>query len=99
MGRFARSMALAKESYAVLRSNPHLAWFPVISSIFTIGVTISFLLPLYFAAGPENLKNMEHLPPVYYVVLAAFYFCSYFVVIFFNTALVSCAIGSLRGVP
>jgi len=100
MGRFQRSLALAKESYAVLRANPQLAWFPVVSSIVTIGLTISFMLPLYFAAGgAKGLEKTDHLPPTYYCVLAAFYLCSYFVVIFFNAALVSCAHSGLRGNP
>jgi len=98
MGRFQRSLALAKESYTVLRSNPDLVWFPVVSSIFTILLTISFMLPLYFAAGgAEGLKKTDHMPPSYYVVLAAFYLCSYFIVIFFNSALVSCAHATLSG--
>lgn len=97
MGRFARSLALAKESYAVLRSNPQLAWFPIVSSIFTIGLMISFIVPLYLALGPGGLEKTDHLPPTYYAVLALFYLCSYFVVIFFNAGLVSCAYAGLRG--
>src|ERR1051326_6750232 len=97
MGRFARSLALAKESYAVLRSNPQLTWFPIISSIFTIGLMASFAVPIYLSLGPNGLKDTDHLPPTYYAVLAAFYLCSYFIVIFFNTALVNCAHASLSG--
>src|SRR4051794_12812580 len=97
MGRFERSLTLVKASFAVLRSNPQLAWFPIVSSLFTIALTVSFMLPLYFAAGAEALKNAQHLPATYYIVLAVFYLCSYFVVIFFNSGLVACAYHILSG--
>lgn len=97
MGRFARSLALVKESYAVLRSNPQLAWFPVVSSLFTLLLTASFAIPIFVSMGPNGLKDTHHLPPAYYAVMAVFYLCSYFIVIFFNTALVSCAHAGLSG--
>src|SRR6187455_2987834 len=95
MGRYARSVALVKASFAVLRANPQMIWFPIVSSIFTVMLMISFCLPLYFAGAAEALKKPDHLPVLYYVVLGIFYLCSYFTVIFFNAALVSCAHASL----
>src|SRR5579862_7278959 len=98
MGRFQRSIALAKESFEVLRSNTQLLLFPVVSSMFTIALSISFFLPLYLTSGGwKEQMHSEHMPPSYYAVLAAFYLCSYFIVIFFNVGLVSCAYASLRG--
>ena len=98
MGRFQRSLALAKESFAVLRSNPQLAWFPVISSFVTVILTISFAIPLFLASGGfDGLQKADRFPPGYYAVLAVFYLLSYFIVIFFNVGLVSCAHASLSG--
>ncbi|HVT14004.1 MAG TPA: DUF6159 family protein [Fimbriimonadaceae bacterium] len=97
MGRFARSLALAKESYAVLRSNPQLTWFPVVSSMFTILLTISFMVPIYLSLGPKGFDDTKQFPPAYYAVMAVFYLCNYFIVIFFNTALVTCAHSGLSG--
>jgi hypothetical protein len=100
MGRFQRSYALAKESLVVLRSNPQLLAFPIVSSLFTIALTISFAIPFFLAAGgPEGFKDPKNMPPMYYVVMAVFYLLSYFIVIFFNSGLVSCAYASLRGEP
>ncbi len=98
MGRFQRSIALAKQSFGVLHSNPQLLWFPIVSSIFSIAVSISFMLPMYFTAGGiQGMERTKHLPPGHYVVLGLFYFCTSFVVIFFNAGLVSCAYAGLRG--
>ncbi|MEZ0327639.1 MAG: DUF6159 family protein [Fimbriimonas sp.] len=93
--RFSRSLALAKESIAVLRRTPSLMWFPVISGIVTLVLTISFFIPLYIITGGKDLEKVN--PAVGYPVMALFYFVSYFIVIFFNAGLVSCAHDSLHG--
>jgi len=106
MNRIQRSVALVKQSFEVLRSNTQLLWFPVVSSMFTIALMASFAVPLFLTSGlPQQLakggwSKMEHahrLPPQYFVVFGLFYLCSYFIVIFFNVALVSCAHASLKG--
>src|SRR6476469_9510961 len=94
MGKFQRTLALTKESYTVLRANPQLSVFPVLSGLATIIVTISFFLPMILTS-PEVLKG--HVLPAHYVVMFAFYVISYFVVIFFNSALVSCAYQGFNG--
>lgn len=95
--RFTRSVAIAKESYRVLKTTPSLAFFPVVSGIACLVATISFLVPL-MATG--ILKNQNpHLAPIHYVVMFLFYFATSFIVIFFNSALVSCAYDALNGRP
>jgi len=44
--RVNRSWLVAKESYAVLKSNPGLTLFPVLSAIATVLVSIPFLILL-----------------------------------------------------
>ncbi len=96
MGRFERSWALAKQSWAVLRGNPGLAVFPIVSTVAALLVTATFFVPLAYTIGFENLEN----PPAYaYPVLFLYYLVSYFVVIFFNSALVHCANEALNGRP
>src|SRR5579864_593962 len=97
MGRFSRSWALAKESYAVLKANPQLAIFPVISGIVSVIVAASFMIPLFLLGKAAN--HTQSPSPAFYGVLFLFYIASYFVVIFFNSALVSCAYESLNGRP
>lgn len=95
MGRIERSWALAKESLKVLRRTPSLVWFPVLSGLAAIGVTVSFVLPVFLATNGKDLEKID--PVVGYPLLAAYYFLSYFVVIFFNAGLVACAHESLMG--
>src|ERR1700722_2330037 len=78
MDTISRSWALAKESYAVLRRVPSLVVFPILSSIATILVMISFALPAYMLTGGKNLKQVR--PEIGYPVMFLFYFLTYFVV-------------------
>jgi hypothetical protein len=99
--RFANSFALARSSWQILRLDKQLLLFPVLSGVGCLLVLASFAIPfvahpqwLDFARGPQGV---DHLPPWVYVVAFAYYFCSYFVVIFFNAALISCALVRFNG--
>jgi len=90
--RFARSWQLTKQSFAVLSKNPVLMVFPCLSALATLLVIASFVVPL-FKAGALNSMAEHHgqVQPLYYVVMFAFYYCCYFVQIFFNCALMASA--------
>lgn len=96
MGTFQKSWALAKESYNILKAQPQLAFFPIISAVASIAVAISFAVPLFLSGA---LSSLEHLQPIHYVLLFLFYCVSSFVVVFFNAGLVSCAYDCLNGRP
>ena len=96
--RFNRSWQVAKESFLVLRNNPSLSVFPILSGIAAILVSIPFILILAFS----DFKHASHqgtFGTVHYVASAAMYFCNYFAIIFFNSALVACANENLQGRP
>jgi hypothetical protein len=99
--RLANSFALARSSWKVLRVDKQLLIFPVFSGIACLLVMLSFALP--FVAHPQWLDFLHDKapgvrpPPWVYVVAFAYYFSSYFVVIFFNAALISCAIVRFNG--
>lgn len=93
---FSRSWALAKESFNVLRATPQLAIFPIISGIATIIVSASFAIPMFLT---QDFQHNHTLTPFHYIVLFCYYLANYFVVIFFNAGLVSCAHDSLQGRP
>jgi len=95
MGTFSRSWALAKQSYEVLRRVPSLALFPILSFIATMVVSVSFFVPIFVVTGGKDLQHVR--PEIKYPLLFAFYFLTYFVVIFFNSALVACAYEGLQG--
>lgn len=91
---WSRSWALARQSLAVLRSQPELSAFPIVSGIATLGVTVSFALPAYLAMAGKDLSR--GLPVIGYVLLALYYLLSYFVIVFFNVAMTKCVHAALR---
>jgi hypothetical protein len=91
---------LARESFAVLRSDKKLLIFPILSTLACILVLLSFLTP--FLAIPELRAIFDNggkaaQNPLVWVLVFAFYFVNYFVIIFFNSALVACAIARFNG--
>ena len=97
-GLFSRSKQLLKESLTVLKNEPSLLAFPIISGIVSAIVTASFFVPLYFALGSNpEVVNTESLTPVQYLMLFGYYLVSYFVVIFFQAGLIGAAHQRLNG--
>jgi hypothetical protein len=91
--RISRSWTLVKASAAVLRSDKELLLFPVISAFATLLVLATFMVPVL------GLKLFEGdtIGPLGAVVGFLFYLCQYFVIFFFNTALVGAAMIRLEG--
>jgi hypothetical protein len=87
-----RSFALVRTSWNILMDNKKLLVFPVLSGIVTILVLLTFVFPLFFAGA---LVSGGSLISIVYLFL--FYVVSYFVVIFFNTALIACVNAKLNG--
>lgn len=111
MGKFSRAWSLTKQSFAVLRSDKQLVMFPLLSSAACLLVLASFAVPMVFAVDwSAAMKSAEQggshggraefqMQPWYYLVLFAFYFVNFFVITFFNSALVACAINRFNGQP
>lgn len=92
--KFSRTWALTKQSFAVLAADKRLLLFPVMSALAAIIVTASFALPLIVTGTGFRSEQMT---PVDYAILFGFYFVNYFVIVFFNSALVACANICLSG--
>ena len=97
--RIANGWELAKQSWEVLKLDKELLLFPLMSGIACLIVLASFAIPLWTTQFIDIvLEEGETVSQVLaYVVLFAFYFVNYFVIVFFNTALVACAIIRFRG--
>lgn len=96
---FSRSFHLALSSWRVLWQDKQLVLFPILSGLASTLVVVSFLLPTIALVNAGGLADPET-GQVYwyaYVLGFAFYFVSYFVVIFFNAALIFCALMRFRG--
>ncbi|HWT14944.1 MAG TPA: DUF6159 family protein [Patescibacteria group bacterium] len=95
--KFSRSWSLVKSSASVLRQDKELLVFPVISVIATLLVMASFILPLFGLLDFKALEQGEREPVWLYAWVFLFYLAQYFVIFYFNTALVGAAMIRLRG--
>jgi hypothetical protein len=97
--RIANGWELMKQSFGVLRHDKELVLFPMMSGVACLLVVASFAVPLW--SMPWFRQAVEHKDiqqnPVMWALLFAFYVVSYFVIVFFNAALVSCALKRLSG--
>jgi len=90
-----RSWELVKASWRILSQDKKLLVFPLLSGIFTLIVVASFILPLVLSGA--LLGQVTAGPAPWYVLLFLFYVVTYFVAIFFNTALITCVHALLQG--
>ena len=100
--RISRSFSLAKSSWNVLRTDKKLIVFPIFSGVGVLLVLISFAAPLVALILGGQIKidadqNGGGVPWWVYPVTFAFYFCNYFVIVFCNAALISCALMRFNG--
>ncbi|MEX2319449.1 MAG: DUF6159 family protein [Bauldia sp.] len=94
-----RSWRLIKASTAVLNSDGELLVLPVISGAISLALG-GGMVALAMSDGTfEALRNGQSLEALnsFYIWLFAFYLVQYFVIIFFNTALVGAALERLDG--
>jgi hypothetical protein len=91
-GSFSRSFRIVKESWHVLKQDKELLIFPVISGILTIALLFSFIVPVLMS-GQELSSDS----PVTLALIFLLYVLSYFIVIFFNTALIAGGYERLQG--
>lgn len=101
--RIATGWELAKESWYVLKMDKELVVFPLVSGIACLLVFVSFAGPLwqsdYLRVVSDEGGQLGSLAqdPVAWVILFAFYLVNYFVIVFFNSALVACAAIRFQG--
>jgi hypothetical protein len=94
--RFSRSLELIKASGTILRQDKELLLFPLCAAIATALVAASFLVPLFLGGEFERLEG-EAPDAAFGVLLFLFYLLQYFIIFFFNSALVGAAMIRLDG--
>jgi len=110
MGRFSRSWELIKESFAVLRSDKQLALLPFASGVSCLLVSGLVLLGgglIFFFLGGRYTPAVESswradpsmMWALIWIAVFAFYLVNYFIIVFFNVALISAASERLAGRP
>lgn len=97
---FGRSFELFKACWQVLKADKELIWFPIISSVAMLVVTILFLLPastllgLFGAASGSDTSSGSVLG---YIIVFLWFLVAYFVSLYFNVALIGAALIRLDG--
>jgi len=89
--RLSTGWRISMSSFKVLRENKQLILFPVLSGISLLLLMASFATAIFAAVGwdVEGLNQFNDVTG--YIIMFLFYVVNYFVVVFFNTALVYCA--------
>jgi len=102
--RLRRGWGIAGASWSVLKLHPKLLLLPIVSGAAFLLLIGAIVLSLYAAAGNQStlqalvgLQNVKFDQPLLYVLLFAFYFACMFIAIFFNAALVFCALEAFAG--
>ncbi len=93
------------ECVAALRKDPELVVFPLFSGLALAVVIASFVLPLAGTPySPQQLLSNEGAEtqqlvtdPVAWLILFCFYFLNYFIISFFNAALIACVVVRMHG--
>jgi hypothetical protein len=89
--RLSNGWNIAFDSFKVLRENKRLVIFPILSGISMLLIIASFVTIMLASAGwdVDNFSGPEGSSNI--VLLFLYYLVNYFIVVFFNTALVHCA--------
>ena len=97
--RISRSWTLVKASAAVLQQDRKLLLFPLISAVAMFTVLLSFALPVLGVMFMGSGARMESTQgsSTFYLAAFLFYMSEYFVIFFFNAALVAAAMARLNG--
>lgn len=94
-----QSWEFTKMSLRVLRRCRRLLIFPIFSGAAAILVSLSFAVPVWQTGALDVWLADEGAPEdiAFYVTAFLFYFCNYFVIIFFNSALVIATLRFVQG--
>jgi hypothetical protein len=99
MNKIHRTWSLMSACWQILKQDKGLLLFPFMSGICCLLLLASFAVPLYATNHwqPPGGGAAPAQQVTYYGVLFLFYLCNYFVVIFFNAAIIACAMIRLGG--
>jgi hypothetical protein len=96
MSRFQTSWEIAKRSWAVLRADKTLAWFPVLSALGSL-IVFGIVGGLFLVAGIDDSSTGTTLQPIGWVLIVVMYLALAMVQTYFLAGLVAGADQRLRG--
>ena len=83
MGKFAASELIVKESWAILKSDSELMWFPVLSSVLSLLATVVLGIGYFFFLLGGDVHALEGNPrgqDMTYAALFVLYLVTFFIV-------------------
>lgn len=103
IGKFKASKTIVKESWAVLKQDKEIVWFPIISSLITLAVFIVIGAIYFFlilsgdisSLDGENTESGNNL--IAYAMMFAYYLVTFFIVNFFQAGLLIVVQGRFSG--
>lgn len=98
--RIAAGWQLTKQAANVLRLDKELLVFPILSGLSCLVVLASFFVPMYafgLLDGVIEDRQSNQSRVLLGVLGFLFYFVNFFIIVFFNSALVGCAVIRLKG--
>jgi len=89
--RLSNGWSISMNSFKVLKANKQLIIFPILSSISLLFILGSFIVLVLAGAGwnTENIQERGQTGSI--LILFLYYLVNYFVVVFFNMALIHCS--------
>ena len=88
MGKFDRSWKLAKSSFRVIKKDPELFAYVILSSIISFAVLLLFLLPIIFSEFYVAFTGSLFAELASWMIYFILYLCLFLVGTFFNFAIV-----------
>lgn len=89
--RLSNGWTIAMNSFTVLKANKQLIIFPILSGFSLLLVSASFFTAVLASAGWHiDTVTDDYSKATQYGLLFVFYFLNYFVIVFFNVALMHC---------
>lgn len=91
--RLSNGWDLSMKSFSVLKENRQLILFPILSGLSMLLVVASFFVVLFAGSGFDGEAVNEYLNQgavAHYVLVFGYYVVNYFIIVFFNTALIHC---------
>src|SRR5215467_11402241 len=104
MGKFSRTWQLVKQSFVILRSDKQLMLFPILSAVSCLIVTAIIatggtllIMPSITTAAAAGERFQPNHSPMFPIGMFTMYVANYFIIVFFNVALVGVANSRLMG--
>jgi hypothetical protein len=94
-GKIRGAWLLARQSWRVLMLDKELLVFPLLSGIACFLVLASFVAGVVATGSAE--RDKAHEEAALWALLFLYYFINYFVIVYFNSALVACAMVRFQG--